>query len=468
MNVILINTPTKLQRFRNPLMFGQEPLNVAYLASVLINNNHKVIIKDFNVEGYNKNKLIKLCKKFCCDIVGISCTTPTFSTTNKIIKDLRKELNPTIILGGKHPSSMPQKTMEESQADFVVCGEGEEILPELIDAIQKNKSYSGIPGITYKEAGRIIVNPPQKPTDDLDSIPFPARDLLYSNRYRSFSTGKKFSNILSSRGCPFSCTYCYNSKNNPAFKRIRFRSIDNIVQEIKLLNDKYGINEFQFVDDNFTINPKRVIQFCNVIEQNNLKIKFIVQGRVNSADLEMYKKLKEAGCELIAFGIESGDDGILQDIKKQITVAQIEKAVKIAKESGINVRGNFIIGFPNDTPETITKTIKLAKKLKLFRASFFMLTPYPHSSLWEEIVERGIINTEKVNWNKFDQQHYYFTNKNLTEKALNHYLDFGRVYSSTKLKQTIGDFLSSNNKKNFLKNWIAVKFGYYEALKPSK
>ncbi len=446
-------------------MFGQEPLSIAYLASILMNHDHKVIIKDFDVEGYSKNKIVKLCKKFNCDIVGVSCTTPSFSGANRIIKDIKNELDLKIIIGGKHPSSMPKRALKESPADFLVYGEGEETILELVDAIQKKGPYVGINGIAYREAGEIKLNPPRQPIKNLDDIPFPARGLLSLNRYRSLSTGQKFSNILSSRGCPFSCTYCYNSKNHHSFKKINFRSIDNIIQEIKLVNKKYGVKYFQFIDDNFTINANRVIQFCDALKETNLKLKFIIQGRVDSANLEMYKKLKTAGCELIAFGIESGDEGILRDIKKQITIPQIENAVKLAKEAGIKVRGNFIVGFPNDTPQTIVKTIKLARRLNLYRASFFMLTPYPHSVLWQEAVEKGVIDEEKVDWNNFDQFHSYFTNKNLTAKELNNYFEFGKVYSSNKLKQTVGDFLSSNNKKNFLKKWMIVKSGYYKALK---
>jgi anaerobic magnesium-protoporphyrin IX monomethyl ester cyclase len=456
MNIILINSPVSIKRFRSPLAFGQEPLNVSYVASALIKEGHNVIIKDYAVENYS-NKLIKLCKSFSCELVGISCTTASFSSAKRIIRDIKNELDMTVVLGGKHASSVPKSSLLESNADFVVFGEGEETIVELIDSIKSNKSYSRINGLVYRAGSKIKINPPRYSTHDLDLIPFPPRHLFPLSKYRLYSTGKTYANILSSRGCPFSCTFCHNSKNNFYLKRVRNRSIPNIIAEIKEVIDVYGINYFQFIDDNFTNNPKRVLDFCDALKKNNLKIGFKVQGRVNSASLKMYCALKECGCDIISYGIESGDDRILGTVDKKATVAQAENAVKLAKEAGLKVRGNFILGFPNETIETITKTIDLSRRLKLYHSAFFILTPYPHSVLWDEAVKQGIVNESELDWDNFDQFHAYFTSKVLTKEVLQRYLNLARIYSATRLKQMVGDFLASNNKWFYFKNWMIIR-----------
>ena len=374
-NVLIINSPLRLRKKIPLFEFGQEPLAVMYLAGVLISNGIKTHLKDYEVEKYDLNDLLRLIIKHKIEIVGIGCTCASFNSAQKIICQLKKRMpNLKIVLGGKHPSSQPKRTLMESKADIIMVDESEYNFLNLIETISKKESIDSVPNIYYfNHEGEFCFTERKIPLFDLNQVPFPPRNIFKHNKYKSYYNFKRYCNLLSSRGCPYSCTYCYNSKNKN--KRIRFRSAENIFQEIKQIIDHYGIRQFQFIDDNFTMNKREVNILCDLIIKNKLNIKFQLQGRVDSAEKLLYQKLKKAGCTQITFGIETAVPQYLEFIQKKSDFDTVKKAVKIAKAVGLKIRGNFILGFPGETINTMWQTIRFAKELQLTRAIFFVLTP---------------------------------------------------------------------------------------------
>lgn len=271
---------------------------------------------------------------------------------------------------------------------------------EICKKLEKKKSLKGTKGLLYKNKGKIVTNSPRPLIKNLDELPFPAIDILPLNKYYSaYTKHAKFANILTSRGCPGRCIYC----NKLIFGyNVRLRSAENIFKEIKYLHDNYGYVEFHIVDDLFTQDRDRVLKFCQLINQSGMKIFWKLGNgvRVGSVDYELLKKMKESGCYSISFGIESGNQQILNNIKKGQTLKMCKDAVEWANKLGIFTVGFFMIGNLEENEKTIRDTIEFAKSLPLDVAQFSILVPFPGTEI------RGIIENEgkifESNWASYD------------------------------------------------------------------
>lgn len=384
------------------------PLNLAYLASSLRQAGHEVKCLDMRID--QNADVQKICGGF--DIVGISSCTPSIKEAWRIAGIVKKE-GKTVVLGGPHPSAMPEESLQKEAVDIVARGEGEETIKEIC----KEEDLNKIKGISFKMDGRILHNADRPFIQNLDDLPFPARDMFDLKKYHSdFHKNKIIGDILTSRGCPCNCNFCYKS----IFGRFyRMRSPENIIQEWKEMIDM-GIEEINIMDDNFSVNQERAIRVCNMIIDKELKIDWNATGglRVDSISKELLTVMKKSGCYRVAFGAESGSQGILDKIGKNIKLEQIENAVKLSKEVGIEVTLFFIIGNLYENERTIQKTINFAKKLDPDYVQFTVATPYPGTRLYETVKKEGKILVD--DWERFGSYEgkAYFEHGELTKELV--------------------------------------------------
>lgn len=376
------------------------PLGLLYIAATLEKNSHQVKIIDCDIEGNEaENKIEKTCQDFKPQMVGFYAMTWSYQQAKKLAKK-NKEIDNKIItiIGGPNMTCLPQYSLEFGDFDFGITSEGEETIIELIEKLEgkNNLELDQIRGLVFKKNDQVIINPPRPLIQDLNTIPFPARHLLPIEKYFDvFSREKHFATIIATRGCPFNCTFC--DRKNRMGRSWRKRSPENIYQEIKEIIDQYSIREFMFFDDNFIIDKQWAYQVCEKLKP--LNIIWECRERVDMVDEPILKAMKEAGCYRIRFGFESGDNQILKVLKKGITVEQSLKCAQICKKIGMEIYGYFMIGAPEETPQTIEKTIDLALKIDPSFAIFSKTTLIPGSELFDYGVETGQI--KKDYWPRF-------------------------------------------------------------------
>jgi len=304
-------------------------------------------------------------------------------------------------------------------ADYVVFGEPEKPILEII----QNKEE--VIGVSYKKKGRVILNKKPNLLKNLDELPYPARDLINNSIYKH-AFMKPYAMVYSSRGCPYNCIFCTSKGYSPFY---RIRSVENIINELKEIYYKYKIKNFGFIDETFTLNKNRIIAICKGLVESGLNMDWIALGRVDKVDEEILRWMKKAGCKIIMYGIESSDQKVLDFLKKDMKVDQIKKAIDLTRKCGIETHGFFIFGSPLDTKQTIVKTIKFAKKLKLDYASFNIFVPYPGTESFMMLEKENQIKTR--DWSKYDQslnelvyRHKFFKNKDIQKLIKKAYREF--------------------------------------------
>jgi len=385
----------------NPLWntkYPQPPLGLASLAAVLEKNNYQVEILDANALQLSENEVVK--KADSDDIIGITAMTPTINSTIRIAKGIKQNNpNSTIILGGPHATILPEEILNNVPAiDIIVRGEGEETIVELCNALENNNSIENIPGISYRNDSTIKNTPSRPPIMNLDSLSFLAYHLLPLDKYRlhpPYGREYPFMAMLTSRGCPYNCIFCSKSVFGSTY---RGQSPERIVDEIVYLKERFGIKEIAFYDDVFTLKPKRTMKLVKELKERNLDIPWTCEARVNLVTEELLKEMKKAGCYMIAYGIESGNQMILNNLRKKITIEQVRYAIEATRKAGIQSVGYFMLGSPGETPETIRQTIDFAKSLDIDFAQFSMTAPFPGTDLYDLYLNSGNKNTK---WDDF-------------------------------------------------------------------
>jgi len=403
------------------------PLGLLYLASA-IRDRHDVKIIDGGVLDITVEDVGKEIEVWKPDVVGVTAFTPTLYRAIAIC-NLAKKINPGIItvMGGPHPTALPEESIKEENVDIVVVGEGEKTLRELLDRIETDQELSSVKGIYYKKNGTVFSTPPQERILNLDQLPLPARDLVDMSIYRPsvmhYKNIPAFS-IMCGRGCPHRCTFCSCAK---VFRgRVTMRSPENVISEIKFLIEKYGAKEIMVWDDTFGLIKNWTMRFCELIKP--LKIAWSAWMRVDLADKEVLQKMSESGCWHISYGVESGNQKVLDTIKKGFTIEDVKNAFKWTHEAGMEARGTFILGLPNDTWETMMDTINIAIEIKADYAQFQLLTPYPGTELWDTIEEYGEFTTR--DFSKYTIWFPVFVPRGLTREKLEeaHRLAYRRFY----------------------------------------
>lgn len=387
------------------------PLNLAYLGAVLENANHKTNIIDLNiemisVEDFYKNRIQSL----DAEIIGLSCTTNSYLECCKLAESLKKTYpEVTIIVGGCHVTFLAEESLKECTAfDYVVRGEAEKIIVELIEAIEKKREISQVRGISYRDhTGQILSNQDAEIIHDLDSLPFPARHLLSQYQYQD-------QGIVSSRGCPRQCIFCSAGAMSKGCYRIR--SAENIVEELKTL--PYTKSIF-FYDNTFSTMINKSKEICNLIIKEELNIQWEVELRADTVTREFIALLKKAGCQTVQFGVESGNGEILKEIKKHITKDQVRTAVLLCMEQGIDVACSFTIGHPSETEDTINDTLEFIIELQELGCAIFpgIITPYPGTELFNKKEELGI-TIHHYDWSKYTPLNICISTRYLTREKI--------------------------------------------------
>lgn len=391
------------------------PLGIGYLSSSLNKNGIKAKIIDGLKENLKNDALLKKIISEKPDAVGITCLTSFYNEVVTLSKAL-KEKGYKVIIGGVHPTFLPLETLRDSKADYVVCGEGEIALVKLAKNKFVNKNIQGVYSKKNLEKGKPVLK--AEAVKNLDDLPFPDWKQLNPNTYPRAPHGAVVKNfpigvIMTTRGCPYQCTFCASRKFYDV--KIRYRSPENVISEIKYLVKNFGIREIHFEDDNLTLKRDHVEKICNLLIKNNLKISWACPNgiRADKVDEDLIKLMKRSGCYFFAFGIESANSKILKNIKKLETISVIKKSIEIADKVGIECQGFFIFGLPGETMKTINESIDFAKNSKLSRAHFMILDVLPGSELWSSLSGKF-----KPDWGKDSYREPEWIPKGLTKKIL--------------------------------------------------
>jgi len=433
MKILLINPP---QRTKCP----QPPLGLAMVAAVLEKNTDSVQILDLTVLGISNESLRLRIQQEKPDIVGITAMTPTINSALRVaknVKEVDKEI--IVILGGAHATLLPGETLHDSpDIDLIVCGEGEQTTPEVIATLKEDAgSLRQVPGVAYREGSETRINPLRPPILDLDSLPFPAFHLLPMGKYRlhpPFGRKTPIMPIITSRGCPYRCVFCSKSVFG---HRYRSNSAVYVANQIQFLIEKFGIREVKFYDDSFTLNKKRVIDICTLLKQQQLDIPWTCETRVDLVDRDLLKIMMDAGCYMIEYGVESGNQLILDNLKKDTTLDQTVKTFKWTHEAGIETVAYFMIGSPGETLESIRESIEFAKKLDPDFVQFSVATPYPGTELYRMSLEEGCMPGQ---WDRYvyadlkPVDNPVFGTKNLNKEELRKWNK--RAYTSFYLRRS--------------------------------
>lgn len=322
------------------------------------------------------------------DVIGITALTTKFGSVIQTARFCKEILpNIPIIVGGAHASTMPQLTMEVPEVDYVLRSESDESMPELIEAIQNNGDMSKIGSLSWKRNGHIIHNADRELVESLDSLALPDRSaLLNPEHYSSEDMGV----ILTSRGCPFQCSYCFHMWD----RKVRYRSIASVIEEIEEVHRLYGTTQFSIKDDSFTVKRNHVLKLCEAFKKLPFNISFNCTTRVDILDEELLIAMKSAGCAQISLGIESGSAKILKLTDKGTTHKQILKAAKLLNKHRLFWTGYFMIGLPTETEEDIIKTIKFLKVSNPFYGGMGVYSPFPGTKLFRQGVEMGLVDAK--------------------------------------------------------------------------
>lgn len=374
------------------------PLSLAYLGSYIRDiPGVEVVGFDNNASKLSEDEYRNIFKNEVPDIIAISVLTATIYKAWEMAR-IAKQINPEVItiVGGVHCTALPENTLEEKAIDYGIIGEGEEPFRELVQSIKDKKDLKSIANLVYRDGDRVIINPRRPQISDIDKIPFPSRDLFDESKYglnvNRQTTKLKNTTMITSRGCPYGCNFCSKSIYGRSFNQ---RAPENVISEMEFL-EKNNYGELLIVDDTFTVKKKWVLEFCRQYKEKGLNIQWNCHARVNNIDEEVVRAMKEANCTGMAFGIESGNPEILEQMDKCITLEQARNAVNLCKKYKINSLCSYIFGHPGDTRKTVNDTIDVSLELDSDYANFCVLVPMPGSKIFTELLSQGVIND--TNW----------------------------------------------------------------------
>lgn len=413
-----------LKDFSNP----QPSIGLAYIAAVLRQNGHDVIIIDAYVQYSILEDIIAEIHDFSADIVGISVLTPSADIAYRLSKDIRESAPQIkIVMGNMHASLYADEILAKGFADYIVHREGEYVMLELANTLASGQSVGLVKGISYLAPdGHVTHNPLQSHIANLDSLPLPAWDLFPLDKYNTdprteIKKGEVEMQILATRGCPNQCTFCSSRTERSLGRKYRMRDPEFIVDEMLFMNEKYGSQVFVFMDLAFPLVKKHAVALCEELIRRdvNKKFKWTSECRVKPLDEDLLPLMKKAGCERLCYGIESGNNDILNILRKNFTTDDVRRAVRLAHDAGLEVDGMFMIGLPGETEETIKQTIDFAVELNVRYAIFNIFVPYPGCDLFDTLSASDEINF--THWAEFTSYPSYAGGKPVyVPKGLSH------------------------------------------------
>jgi len=423
LDIVLINPGDKKQVYQGlgrDYSAVEPPFWVAVIAAFLRNNKYEVAIIDANAEGITSEETAIRIKQLnpLLSAVIVYGSQPSASTQNmtiagRICKAIKKNTSVKVAIGGLHPSALPLQTIQDEFVDFVIDGEGPRTLLELIGVLKSNSSdFTGVSGLWFRENSAIKNNPRPEHIKDLDKmLPIAAWDLLPMDKYKAHNwhcfddieNRKPYAAIYTSLGCPYNCIFC--CINAPFGKPgIRYRSPGLVVQEIELLVKKYKVKNIKIVDELFVLDEKHYMKIVDLLIEKGHELNIWAYARVDTVKSENLKRMKKAGINWLALGIESANSGVRDGASKQMRIKDIKNVVKNIQGAGIRVIGNFIFGLPDDTLETMEETLDMAIELNCEFANFYCAMAYPGSKLYEIAKKEGWALPKE--WHGFSQHSY--------------------------------------------------------------
>ena len=376
------------------------PIWLSY-ATAVAEQEHKVRLVDAPAWGWRLKDVLEDVRRFKPDLVVVDSSFPSLKNDVRVAEEIKKETEGMTVLVGPPTSQFPDEILRSNGVDIAARYEYDFTIMDIAETIEKGKDLRGIKGISYKENGKIVHNPNREFTssEDLDKIPF------VSKVYKEHLNVKDYFlnyclypmvQIFTGRGCPYQCTFCSWPQTFMG-RKYRVRSIENLLDELEWIEENLEVKEVFFEDDTFTINKKRVIDFCRGYRERGLNISWSCNARVDTLDSETMKEMKKANCRFLIVGFESADNGILKNIKKGFTVEQAREFAKNVKKAGLLLHADFIIGLPGETKETIEKTRRFIKEIKPDQLQVSIASPFPGTELYEWYKKNGYLVTEDPN-----------------------------------------------------------------------
>jgi radical SAM superfamily enzyme YgiQ (UPF0313 family) len=379
----------------------EPPLGLAYLAAALKASGHRVSLLDMQGSIMDGEALARNLAELAPDIVGVTAMTTTLPDALKVA-DVAHRVSPSVhvVLGGVHPTLDPASALDHPSVDFVVRGEGERALPELIEALQGRRELDSVDGLCYRRDGELCIKPKAAPILDLDSLPMADYDAFPVGRYiehNAYLRGMRGISMLMSRGCPYQCTFC--AVHETMGRKWRPRSARKIIDQIEDLRDRHGVQGIWFKDSIFNLNREWVREFCHLMIERKVGVSFQALTRVDLIREEELQLLVQAGLTQLDLGIEAGSEKSLARLKKGITPERIRAQVALAKKY-VKVFGFFMIGIPGESEADIRETFDLAKDIELDRWTWSIYSPLPGSALFEDLVKGGVVDPRRLRYSE--------------------------------------------------------------------
>ncbi|MBA4356648.1 MAG: hypothetical protein C0405_02855 [Desulfovibrio sp.] len=423
MRTLLINPPwvRRQGNIWQDVASVMPPLGLAWLAAQLERADHPVAILDAHAERQDWETLPARLQGFGpLDVVGITATTSLIGNALALAR-LVRALFPKalVVLGGVHPTVLPEEVLAEPSVDLVVRGEGELTLLDIVSGAD----WRMIPGVSFRDGAGFVHNPDRELVPDLDSLAQPAYHLLPMSRYYPAAGAYRrlpAISMLATRGCPGRCTFCYRLFG----KRIRTRSGRRLAEEARMLQDRFGIREICFYDDTFTVVRKEVEAFLDGLRDLKVDLTWSCFSRVDAVDEDILRRMKQAGCHQIMYGVESASPEILRNIGKRITLEKVEDAIRMTKRVGIDVRAAFMIGNPGETRQSLEDTMNFAIRLNPDLVIFNIATPFPGTEMFQWAEEHGLLTTK--DWEDYDLSRPVMTLPTLAQADLERF--YSRAY----------------------------------------
>ncbi|MEM0217714.1 MAG: radical SAM protein [Candidatus Nezhaarchaeales archaeon] len=424
------------------------PLGLAWIASVLEEHGHEVKIVDSPTLGLSTSDFVKIVKSWCPEFVGLSSLTPTIKLAYKAAKAVKVvDRDIKVIIGGVHATFMWREVLNECpHVDYVVLGEGEESMLQLVECLGKGIKPRSVLGIAMRnESGEPVCTGPWRFVN-LETLPPPARHLLPMDKYTVLEKPTRVAHLMAGRGCPYGCIFCVTSYYFG--RRVRFRSVENVLNEVEECVDKYKAKILIFTDDELTINRKWLESFIKGLRDRNLDVEWTCGARVDNVDENLLAKMYSSGCRAIYFGVESGSQETINRIGKRISLSQVKKVFEIVKRIGGSVVATFMLGFPWETVSDMRQTVRFALKLDPDYAQFTYVTPYPGTPLHEIAKKYNLIVDHE--WSHYTtirpvMRGFHFTLKDVETVFKEAYL---RFYARLKF---LAKHIKSGTFKAFLK-----------------
>jgi len=427
MRILLIDPPYTIFTGYSSRYF---PVGLSYVAAALKETGYEVAICDVDrvcpnagdinfSEEYNRlqlyleainsddhfvwEKVKKIVADFSPDVIGITAMTMKFGSvvkTARVCKVAAPDCK--IIIGGPHATDWPSICFQCPEIDYCVSGEGEETIVGLLRAIEAGVSdVDSLAGVSYRKNGQVMLSQESVFVSNLDRYPYPARELLLNqDSYTSEDMGV----IMTSRGCPFNCSFCSHSP------KVRYRSLYNVIEEIRYVSEEFGTRQFALKDDSFTVSRKRTMEFCRLLKEHKLGINWDCTTRVNLIDGQLLDMMQAAGCNTVKVGIETGSERILKEVNKGITFEQAREAARLLNERGIFWSAYFMYGLPTETKEDMLKTVEFMKQLNPPYAALGLYSPMPNTQLWQQGLQLDLVEPD-INLNHFfetNPKDYFF------------------------------------------------------------